>query len=597
MHVLKKIYLAAVLLALIASMVVARPAASQDGDYDWRRDWAVVAGFAVELDTQGYQFPTAIAFIPNPGSGPNDPLYFVTEVRGQVKVITNDRTVHTFAEKFLQTEFTTEAPNREAEFGAAGICLDAERGYVFVTFAYQDENKVLHNNIVRFQSEPGTFSLQPSGQTAFTEVFARYPTGPSHQIGGCQVQGDHLFVGVGDGFNSPRGSQQLDTIHGKLLRMTLDGRPVPDNPFYQDSDVQKSENYIWAYGLRNPFSLKLLGQRVFVTDNGPDLDRFLEIQKGVNYLWDGSDQSVAASADVVIVPSRSPVQMDYYPKGSPLFPDAYRDQFYISVASFDAEQGRLPGILLLEYGLDEHRALSAPATLLQYLGSTEQGVVGLAFGPDGLYFAPIMPNAAGVSAVFKITYEPAGNYPFHPQPTREPIMLMYEKGCLGCHSIEGQLKGGTAGPRLDQAALMERLQTQLTSDAYRKQIEAIEQLDQEPQRSYAAARKEVLAAQGLDRIHTWIKYRVQEPKFDNAYTQMPNLGVTPEEAEVIATFLTTLPNQSGGPLPFLPEQPRYPHVALAFGSGLGLGVIGLFAAQWARRRFQSARAKKVADEG
>lgn len=584
MHVPKKLPLAALFCAVVFSAARAAPVASQNNDFDWRSEWAVADGFTITLDSEGYQFPTALAFVPNPGRNPKDPLYFVTEVRGRVRVVTNDRTVHTFAEGFLQTPFTTENPSREAEYGSAGICLAPAHGYVFVTFAYAGDNGVLHNNIVRFQSQPGTFSIQPSAQLAFTDVFSRESTGPSHQIGGCQVQGDYLYVGVGDGFNSPRGSQDLSRLQGKLLRMTLDGKPVPDNPFYQDNDIQKPENFVWAYGLRNPFSLKVIDDRVFVADNGPEVDRFVEIQPGVNYLWDGTDQSVAAIADAIIVPSRSPVQMDYYPTGTPLFPEAFRDKFYISLASFNPEQRKLPGILIMDYSLPARRTLSAPRTLLQFLGANEQGVVGLAFGPDGLYFAPIMPNAAGQSAIYKITYAPEAAYPYRLTSTRKPVELLYEKGCLGCHSIAGQLKGGTAAPPLDQAALIERLQLRLDSEAYLKQVADIDALDQDPQRQFAAARREVLAANGLDRIRTWIKYRVQEPRFDNTYTQMPNLGVTPAEAEILADYLTTVPAQPDGLAALFPAQPRYRHVALAFGVGLGLGVAGWLSVQWVWRR-------------
>ncbi|MCI0481371.1 MAG: hypothetical protein L0213_07270, partial [Candidatus Dadabacteria bacterium] len=56
------------------------------------------------IDTEGYSFPTSIAFVPEPGSGPRDPLYFVTELRGRVKVVTNDRSVHTFAEDIFRFE-------------------------------------------------------------------------------------------------------------------------------------------------------------------------------------------------------------------------------------------------------------------------------------------------------------------------------------------------------------------------------------------------------------------------------------------------------------------------------------------------------------
>ncbi len=45
--------------------------------YDWRADWGVADNFELYRDTGGYEFPTSIAFVPEPGGGAKDPLYFV----------------------------------------------------------------------------------------------------------------------------------------------------------------------------------------------------------------------------------------------------------------------------------------------------------------------------------------------------------------------------------------------------------------------------------------------------------------------------------------------------------------------------------------
>jgi hypothetical protein len=63
----------------------------------WTEDWEVAPGFSISQDSEGFHLPSAIAFVPEPGSRPDDPLYFVTELRGKIKVVTNNRAVHTFA--------------------------------------------------------------------------------------------------------------------------------------------------------------------------------------------------------------------------------------------------------------------------------------------------------------------------------------------------------------------------------------------------------------------------------------------------------------------------------------------------------------------
>jgi hypothetical protein len=142
--------------------------------FDWRSDWAVADRFTIVEDTTGYHFPSAIAFVPEPGPDPKDPLYFVTELRGTLKVVTNDRSIFTFAENVFQFKPTEELPSGQGQGGMGGICLDPAHGYIFVTFLYTDANGRMRNNIVRYQSKPGTFSLQPESFTAFTEVFANY---------------------------------------------------------------------------------------------------------------------------------------------------------------------------------------------------------------------------------------------------------------------------------------------------------------------------------------------------------------------------------------------------------------------------------------
>ena len=378
-------------------------------DFDWKSDWAIEEGFSINIDTEGYHFPTAIAFVPNPGKTDKSPLYFVTELRGKVKVVTNDRTVYTFVEDFFQLKPKQELPSVEGTVGLAGICLDPKHGYVFVTFAYQDTRGVLRNNIIRFQTTPKIFSIESAARLSFADLFSDYEIGINHQIGSCQVKDDLLYVSVGDALK-PGESQRIDSLLGKVIRMTLEGQPVPENPFYRDNDIKKAENYAWAIGLRNPFGLKIVGDRVFVFDNGSDIDRFLEIHQGENYLWNGSDWSIGTNAAFVLAPSLGPAQMDFYPSTAPPFLKDYGGYFF--TATYANWDGKQPGIVSVRYNFADNKVANVPRYFLKYRGSSGQNLVGLAFGPDGLYFAPVHPNREGKSVIFKITYDPARAHPF-----------------------------------------------------------------------------------------------------------------------------------------------------------------------------------------
>lgn len=524
---------------VLVSLLFFPVAIHADESEAWMKDWAVRGNFKVSVDAEGFQLPSAIAFVPNPGSGPKDPLYFVTELRGKVMVVTNDRTVHTFAEDFFKLKPEEELPSFSGETGLAGICLDPVNGYVFVTFAYQDENNILRNNMVRFESEPETFSLKAKSATPFTDIFVDVPTTPSHQIGPCQVYDNTVFVTLGDGHSFLK-SRDVDSILGKVLRMTPDGKPVTSNPFYVDDDIKKPRNYVWAYGFRNPFSLKVVDGRVFVADNGLSSDRFLEARKGVDYLWDGSNWSIGVNADFVINPSVGTVQMDYYPEGLEIFPEEYRGRFYLVMGGNLSMPG--PGqredksIAMLNYGFKEDKLLTVPKLFMRYTGDGNQILVGVGIGPDGLYYAPILPDSSGFSSIYKITYDESDAYPNKLDRAVSAEGLLDTRACYGCHVID-QSGWGTAGPRLNRDTLPASILQRLDSPEYRETVKKLDELDIEPYKTFRHARQEVLQKEGIDKVRTWVKFRLLEPRFDNPYSQMPNLGLTDHEATLLSDYL------------------------------------------------------------
>lgn len=545
-HYSSLIYKAGVLASLFVVLAVCYQPCTAAEKHDWRNDWGLLVDFDMAIDTEGYSFPTSIAFVPEPGSGPKDPLYFVTELRGRVKVVTNDRSVYTFAEDIFRFEPAQELPSQSGEAGLAGICLDPVHGYVFITFAYEDDNKVLRNNVVRFQSEPGTFSLSPSSMLAFTEIFYNAVTGLSHQIGPCQVDKETLYVGVGDGYTvynaDPDGqntSRSIDSVLGKILRMSLDGRPLESNPYYVDDDAGKARNYVWAKGLRNPFGLKVVDGRLFVADNGPSVDRFTEVRKGEDYLWDGTNWSIGANSGQVFSPATGVTQLDYLPEDPAIFPEEYSGRFYLTLCGFpstevirDADRG----IVSLWYGFEDNEILSPPSYLLKYRGEGLQMIVGLAAGPDGLYLLPLYPDAAGRSYVLKISYEKGSRYPLGLENVTNAFGFIKDRGCLTCHTFEGHGLGGD-GPGLDKASLIARIEERITSPEYFNLVRELDKIDREPYRSFKEARREVLEKQGLDKIRTWMKYRIMEPRFDNPHARMPNMGITERKAQMVADFL------------------------------------------------------------
>jgi hypothetical protein len=306
----------------------------------------------------------------------------------------------------------------------------------------------------------------------------------------------------------------------------------------------------------------------------------LEVQEAQNYLWDGNDWSIATNAAFVFAPSLAPVQLDYYPEGSSLFPEAYARKFFLAISG-TWDKGKIPGIMTFNYDFEENRLSQPPQYFLKYRGNIFQMVVGLAFGPDGLYFSPILPNQEGKTAILKITYDPTNPHPYSVLQEEDPEALMIAKGCFGCHRLgDDRGYGGTGGPDLAYKELMPRLEARLLSEGYVNSLKELDKLDTEPLPAYKEARQEVAAADGSERIHTLVKYRLLEPKFDNLYTLMPNVGLTEKEALLITDFLLTPSQNQAEVAPAfmgitLPRRFGYWHLLFAAVAGVLLTLFAL----------------------
>ncbi|WP_129667244.1 PQQ-dependent sugar dehydrogenase [Phytoactinopolyspora endophytica] len=156
----------------------------------------------------------------------------------------------------------------EAEGGLLGIAFDPNAPdtlYVYATAG--DENQVL-----RTTYDDGEFG-------EFETLLDGIPASPRHDGGRIAFGPDGmLYIATGDAGDGSN-SQDLDTLAGKILRVTPDGDIPDDNPF--------DDSAVYSYGHRNVEGLAFDDEgRLWASEFGDSAaDELNLIEAGGNYGW------------------------------------------------------------------------------------------------------------------------------------------------------------------------------------------------------------------------------------------------------------------------------------------------------------------------
>jgi len=216
----------------------------------------------------GLAVPWAIAFLPG-----GDALVTERDSARLLRVTPRGR---------VSTVGTVPGAEPYGEGGLLGVAVSPSFGrdrqvYLYVSTAAD-------NRIVRFRySGGGIGQLDP--------VVTGIPRAAFHNGGRLAFGPDGMLWAATGEHGEPGLAQDRDSLAGKILRMTPEGRPAPGNPF---------GTLVWTYGHRNVEGMAWDGAgRMYATEFGQDrFDEINRIEKGRNYGWPliegaGSDERYA----------------------------------------------------------------------------------------------------------------------------------------------------------------------------------------------------------------------------------------------------------------------------------------------------------------
>lgn len=164
---------------------------------------------------------------------------------------------------------TVDGVQASGEGGLLGIAV--RDGYLYAYYTAADENRVQR---FRIGGAPGGFTLgRPE------TILAGIPSAWNHNGGRIAFGPDGmLYVTTGDA-GQRDDAQDRDSVAGKILRMTPEGKVPQDNPF--------PGSLVYSYGHRNPQGLAWADDgTMYAAEFGQDTwDELNVIEAGKNYGW------------------------------------------------------------------------------------------------------------------------------------------------------------------------------------------------------------------------------------------------------------------------------------------------------------------------
>ncbi len=376
-------------------------------------------GLSIERFATGLELPVNLALAPGAGGDPNAPFLYVTELYGQVRVLTRNGTVSTYKEDLLNFDPVANFPGT-GESGVTGIVVDPMTDDVLVSLVYM-EDSTQKNRVLRLKSSADGMSAV--GQQVILEGV---PSAHSHQVHALTIGPDgKLYINMGDG-TSMSAAQNDDDLRGKILRLNLDGSIPADNP------APGSE--VYAKGFRNPFGAAWHPDQpwLYASDNAvTEGDRILKVEPGGNYGWCCDlNQNALYVFERENVISPTTLAFDY----NHLLTPEGETHLFVSVTGQTYAQGSAQNWKrILDIKLNASGQVVEITELLRYIGEGRSSVIGIAFGPDGLYFSDLygetgFDEGPVVANIYRVFSGPVGGIAELPEVAVLPLKTADSSG-------------------------------------------------------------------------------------------------------------------------------------------------------------------------
>ncbi len=207
-----------------------------------------------ETIADGLDVPWSIAF--------HDGITLMSE-RDSARIVELDREGNT------REVGTIGGVEEGGEGGLLGIAV--KDGYLFAYSTGASENRIGRYELI---GSAGSLELG-----AREQVLDGIPSASIHNGGRIAIGPDGmLYATAGDAGNTDN-AQDLDSLGGKILRMTIEGDVPEDNPF--------PDSFVFSYGHRNPQGIGWASDgRMFASEFGQSTwDELNIIEAGSNYGW------------------------------------------------------------------------------------------------------------------------------------------------------------------------------------------------------------------------------------------------------------------------------------------------------------------------